>query len=125
MNRVQGFVGFVHRDVWLPALGRGAAHPDAAAEPEGQALLMDRAHDGGQTRPRMLALGMIPVVSPKPSRLNLLACNRALCKKPNAIQRLFRRLKDFRRIFSRFENLDAAFLACVSFALIAEALRVV
>ncbi len=36
--------------------------------------------------------------------------------------RLFRRLKGFRRIFSRFEKLDVVFLAFLCFALILEAL---
>ncbi len=39
------------------------------------------------------------------------------------IERLFRRLKGFRRIFSRFEKLDALFLGFLTFALIVEALR--
>ncbi len=47
-----------------------------------------------------------------------------LCKKRNEIERLFRRLKGFRRIFSRFEKLDVVFLAFIHFALIVEALRV-
>jgi transposase len=34
----------------------------------------------------------------------------AVYKKRNEIERLFRRLKGFRRIFSRFEKLDAFFL---------------
>ena len=34
-----------------------------------------------------------------------------------------RRLKGFRRIFSRFEKLDLVFLAFLCFALIVEALR--
>ena len=38
-------------------------------------------------------------------------------------QRLFRRLKGFRRIFSRFEKLDVMFLAFIHFALIVESLR--
>jgi len=49
----------------------------------------------------------------------------ALYKKRNEIERLFRRLKGFRRIFSRFEKLDVLFLAFLSFALIVEALRLV
>jgi transposase len=49
----------------------------------------------------------------------------AVYKKRNEIERLFRRLKGFRRIFSRFEKLDAFFLGFLSFALIVEALRVV
>ena len=39
------------------------------------------------------------------------------------IERLFRRLKGFRRIFSRFDKLDPVFLAFLHFALIVEALR--
>ena len=38
-------------------------------------------------------------------------------------ERLFRRLKGFRRIFSRFEKLDVMFTAFIHFALIVEALR--
>ena len=41
----------------------------------------------------------------------------------NEIERLFRRLKGFRRIFSRFDKLDLVFLAFLHFALIVEALR--
>jgi transposase len=39
------------------------------------------------------------------------------------IERLFRRLKGFRRIFSRFDKLDLLFLGFLHFALIVEALR--
>ncbi|MBR7904389.1 IS5/IS1182 family transposase, partial [Burkholderia cenocepacia] len=35
----------------------------------------------------------------------------------------FRRLKGFRRIFSRFEKLDTMFLAFINFALIVDGLR--
>ena len=41
----------------------------------------------------------------------------------NEIERLFRRLKGFRRIFSRFDKPDVVFLAFLHFALIIEALR--
>jgi hypothetical protein len=43
--------------------------------------------------------------------------------KRTEIERLFRRLKGYRRIFSRFEKLDCVFLAFLCFALIVEALR--
>ncbi len=44
-------------------------------------------------------------------------------KKRNEIERLFRRLKGFRRIFSRFDKLDVIFLSFIHFALLVEALR--
>lgn len=44
-------------------------------------------------------------------------------KRRNEIERLFRRLKGFRRIFFRFEKLDVIFTGFIHFALIADALR--
>lgn len=44
-------------------------------------------------------------------------------RRRNEIERLFRRLKGFRRIFSRFDKLDLVFLAFLHFALIVETLR--
>ena len=90
---------------------------------DGLPLLMDRAYEGDETRQLVLDLGMIPVVPPKSNRVRPWAYDRALYKKRNEIERLFRRLKGFRRIFSRFEKLDVVFLAFLSFALIVEALR--
>jgi len=49
--------------------------------------------------------------------------DRELYKKRNEVERLFRRLKGFQRIFSRFEKLDVVFLAFIYFAFIVEALR--
>ena len=49
--------------------------------------------------------------------------DRAMYKRRNEIERLFRRLKGFRRIFSRFEKLDVMFIGFIHFALIVEALR--
>ena len=93
--------------------------------PQGLSLLMDRAYEGDETRQLVLDLGMTPVVPPKSNRLHPWDYDRAIYKKRNEIERLFRRLKGFRRIFSRFEKLDILFLAFLFFALIVEALRLV
>src|SRR5258707_7244120 len=114
------------------ALSPGHAHdaPEGRAllaglgpMPEGLPLLMDRAYEGDETRQLVLSLGMIPVVPPKSNRIQPWEYDRALYKKRNEIERLFRRLKGFRRIFSRFEKLDVLFLGFLNFALIIEALR--
>jgi transposase len=86
-------------------------------------LVMDRAYEGDETRQRALELNMIPVVPPKSNRRDPWDYDRELYKKRNQIERLFRRLKGFRRIFSRFEKLDVVFLAFIYFAFIIEALR--
>lgn len=44
-------------------------------------------------------------------------------KRRNEVERLFRCLKGYRRIFSRFEKLDVMFTAFINFALIADGLR--
>jgi transposase len=84
---------------------------------------MDRAYEGDQTRQLALELGYIPVVPPKTNRLEPWEYDRAMYKKRNEIERLFRRLKGFRRIFSRFDKLDVIFLSFIHFALIVEAFR--
>ena len=91
--------------------------------PEELPMLMDRAYEGNETRQLVLDLGMIPVVPPKSNRLDRWEYDRELYKKRNEVERLFRRLKGFRRIFSRFEKLDVIFLALINFVLIVETLR--
>jgi len=86
-------------------------------------LIMDRAYEGDETRQLALDLGFIPVVPPKSNRLTAWHYSKAIYKRRNEIERLFRRLKGFRRIFSRFEKLDVMFTAFIHFALIADALR--
>ena len=84
---------------------------------------MDRAYEGNETFQLALDLGFVPVVPPKLSRLNPWRYDRVLYRKRNEVERLFRRLKGFRRIFSRFDKLDVIFSAFIHFALIVEALR--
>ena len=86
-------------------------------------LIMDRAYEDNETRQLALSFGFIPVVSPKGNWLEPWQYDKAMYRKRNEIERLFRRLKGFRRIFSRFDKLDVVFLSFLNFALIVEALR--
>ncbi len=86
-------------------------------------MIMDRAYEGDETRQLVLELGFTPVVPPKQNRVNPWAYDQAMYRRRNEIERLFRRLKGFRRIFSRFDKLDVMFTAFIHFALIVEALR--
>ena len=89
----------------------------------GPALVMDRAYEGDETRQLALDLGFTPVVPPLKTRRVPWVYDREKYKRRNEIERLFRRLKGFRRIFSRFEKLDALFLGFIHFALIYDAVR--
>jgi transposase len=87
------------------------------------AMIMDRAYEGNETRALVMELGFTPIVPPKENRLNPWDYDRELYKRRNEVERLFRRLKAFRRIFSRFEKLDVMFIGFIHFVLIVEALR--
>lgn len=76
---------------------------------------MDRAYEGDETRQLVLDLGFVPVVPPKQNRITAWEYNRAMYKRRHEIERLFGRLKGFWRIFSRFEKLDAMFVAFINF----------
>ena len=84
---------------------------------------MDRAYGDDQTRLLAQNLGYEPVVPPKRNRRNPWQYNRILYRKRNEVERLFRRLTGFRRIFCRFDRLDTIFMAFVHFALIFEMLK--
>ena len=86
-------------------------------------LLMDRAYEGDATRHLASDLGYVPVVPPKHNRRTPWEYDRVLYTRRNEIERLFRRLKGFRRLFSRFEKLDVMFVAFINFALIVDGLR--
>ena len=85
-------------------------------------LLMDRAYEGNNTRDLALDLGYGLCVPPKANRKNPWGYDRDLYKRRNEIERLFRRLKAYRRIFTRYDKLDVVFLAFVFFAFIVETL---
>ena len=78
---------------------------------------------GVQTCALPIYFGFLPVVPPRPQRLEPWQYDKAMYRRRNEIERLIRRLKGFRRIFSRFDKLDLVFLAFLHFALIVEALR--
>lgn len=84
---------------------------------------MDRAYEGNETRQLALDLGFIPIVPPKKSRVDPWEYDRAMYKRRNEVERLFRRLKGYRRTFSRFEKLDRMLVGFINFVLIADGLR--
>jgi len=93
-------------------------------KPKKLPLAMDKAYEGDKTRQLVFELGLIPVVPPKSNRLQPWEYDKELYKRRNEVERLFRRLKGFRRVFSRFEKLDVMFTAFIQFALIMELISV-
>ena len=87
-------------------------------------LAMDRAYEGDETRAVAKKQGFTAVVPPKRDRREPWEYDRELYKRRNEVERLFRRLKGFRRVFTRYDKLDEMFTAFILLALIYEALRV-
>ena len=81
-------------------------------------LLMDRAYEGDGFRKFATEPGFRPVVPPKINRIDPWTYDRELYGRRNEAERLFRRIKGFRRVFTRYDKLDIMFLGFICFAFI-------
>ncbi len=87
------------------------------------ALLMDSAYEGDATRELAQQLGFVPVVPPNPQRKQPWTLDKERYRRRNEVERLFRRLKAWRRVFTRYDKTDVMFAAFITVAFIAEVLR--
>jgi transposase len=72
---------------------------------------------GDETRACVKKGGFTPVVPPKHNRKEPWNYDKELYKRRNEVERLFRKLKGFRRIFTRYEKLDVMFRSFLHLAL--------
>lgn len=84
----------------------------------GTSLLMDRAYESDETRNLSKNCGYEPVVPPKKNRKEPWEYDKEKYKKRNIVERLFRRLKEFRRVCTRYDKTDVLFMAFIQFAFI-------
>ena len=102
----------------------GEALVDALDSRDGiQHAAMDKAYDSNAIRAKLDAKGITPVIPPKANRLDLIVYDKERYKQRNKVERLFNKLKQFRRVATRYEKLKANFLAFVTLALIVIMLR--
>jgi transposase len=79
---------------------------------------MDRAYEDDLTRLTAWQLKFNPVAPPKRNRVRPWGYDTALYKRRNEVERLFRRLKGFRCVFTPYEKLYRMFAAFVFLACI-------
>ena len=103
----------VHGRLLLDTLGR-IKDPDMDTP---LYLVMDLAYEDWDTRYLAFEWGYSPVVPPKKNRKNPWEYDKALYKQRNEVERLFRRLKGFRRIATRYDKLDVMVTAFIYLAL--------
>lgn len=82
-------------------------------------LIADKAYDATALRSWLRERGTEPVIPPNPTRKHPHAYDREAYRLRNLIERMFCRLKDYRRIATRYDKLARNFLAatCVVAAL--------
>lgn len=84
--------------------------------PETDVLHGDKGYDSDALRRKIEAKGAAPNIPPKANRRWKNCFSPVLYRQRNAIERMFGRLKDFRRIATRYDKLARNFLAGVMLA---------
>lgn len=79
-------------------------------------LLGDKAYDSAELRQWLVERGTKPVVPNRSNRKQPFSFDRKSYKQRHRIENAFGRLKDFRRIFTRYDRLARNFLASVCLA---------
>jgi transposase len=80
-------------------------------------MAMDKAYEGDETREMVVKLNLIPVVPPKGNRKKPWDYDKELYKRRNIVERIFRRMKEYRKIFTRYDKLDVMFMAYIHWGL--------
>ncbi len=84
--------------------------------PECRILHGDKGYDSDAIRRQIEAKGVMPNIPPKANRIWKNCFSPHLYRDRNAIERMFCRLKDFRRIATRYDRSATNFLAAVCIA---------
>jgi transposase len=79
-------------------------------------VLADRAYDANSLRQELAQRRIKAVIPPNPTRKHPHRYNKNAYKGRNVIERMFCRLKDFRRIATRYDRNAVNFLAAVCIA---------
>jgi transposase len=87
-----------------------------ATLPEEQALenaVMDKGYDSNAIRAKLQKHQITPVIPPKKNRKDPIEYDKALYKLREKVERFFNRLKQFRRIATRYDKLGNTYLAFI------------
>jgi len=81
-----------------------------------ECVIADRSYDSDDFLQKIAEKDVVAVVLPRKNRKDQCEYDRLLCKEQRLIECFFNKIKRYRRIFSRFENLDKRLLGFLSFA---------
>ena len=81
-----------------------------------KALLADKGYDGDAVREDLLWRGILLIIPPKANHRELLACAFQRYRDRNHVERLFNRLRQSRRIATRYDKTATSLLGFLSLA---------
>lgn len=86
------------------------------ALPPAKTMLADRGYDADWFRSARAARGIAPCIPSKINRKIAIPHDRALYRQRHRIENMFARLKDWRRIHTRYDRCAHTFLSAIAFA---------
>lgn len=78
-----------------------------------ESAALDKGYDADRIRERLALDGVEAVIPPLPSRSKKLHYDKALYRERNRVERFFNKLKQFRRIATRYDKLQQTFSAAL------------
>jgi len=85
---------------------------------KGEALLADKGYDANYIVEAAETMGAMVVIPPKKNRIIQREYDKDLYKERNLIERLFNKLKNFRRVATRYDKLASSFMDFINIAAI-------
>ena len=79
-------------------------------------MLADKGHDGDEVRTALLLQAILPVTPRRSNRKEPITCDFRAYKDRNRIERMFNRLKQARRIGTRYDNTARSFMVFLNIA---------
>jgi transposase len=86
------------------------------AFPKARTLLGDKGYDADWFRQALTERGIAPCIPPKANRKVQIEYDKALYKQRHKIENMFGRLKDWRRIHTRYDRCAHTFMSAISIA---------
>jgi putative transposase len=122
-TKIHGVVNSFGEPVVLKVTGSEAADsphlPGLIRGLKGAAVLADKGYDSDANRAAIIAAGAEPYIPPRKNRKEAVMYDRHLYRERNAVERFFGRIKQHRRVATRYDKKAANFLGFVWVASIA------
>ena len=84
--------------------------------PKAKELLADRGYDADWFREALMEKGIAPCIPPKKNRKIQIEYDKTLYKQRHKIENMFGKLKDWRRIVTRYDRCAHTFLSAICIA---------